>query len=160
MKIWIVMDSDWDNTRIVAAYATEAMAAEHVALMDGNIEEVEVRSVLHPDATDPIKQRERADEESKRKQQYQASLDLQERSAKQRAEVRPNPPHMSLCDCETFSTNRWLVNNHGYCGYCGGFVPEVYRKHMGENALQAEIDKLAIHNREKMRLIVANLTAP
>ena len=48
--------------RIVAAYHTERLAKEHVALMSGYIDEQEVRSALHADATDPAKQHERAAE--------------------------------------------------------------------------------------------------
>ena len=44
-------------------YPTGALAQEHVALMGGYIDEQEVRSALHPDATDPIKQQERAAEQ-------------------------------------------------------------------------------------------------
>ena len=63
-RVWIVTDFDCDNAlRIVAAYPTEPLAKEHVALMGGYIDEQEVRSALHADATDPIKQQERAAEQ-------------------------------------------------------------------------------------------------
>jgi hypothetical protein len=57
-RVWIVTDFDPDNAlRVVAAYPTEPLAKEHVALMGGYIDEQEVRSALHADATDPVKNR-------------------------------------------------------------------------------------------------------
>jgi hypothetical protein len=70
-RVWIVTDFDSDNAlRIVAVYPTEPLAKEHVALMGGYIDEQEVRSALHPDATDPIKQQERAAEQDAARKAY------------------------------------------------------------------------------------------
>ncbi len=160
MKIWIVSDSDYDNTWVVAVYPTEAMADEHVALMGGDAEEIEVSETLHPDAADPVKQAERTAAAEKERRDYEDHRASQEAQAELRRNTRPRPPHMRLCHCETFSTGRHFVNDHGYCGYCGGFIPEVFRQHMGEDALLKEIDKLAIHDREKMRQIVTTRSSP
>ena len=70
-RVWIVTDYDYDNAlRIVAAYPSEPLAQEHVALMGGYIEEQEVRSALHDDATNPIKQQERAAEQDAARKAY------------------------------------------------------------------------------------------
>src|SRR5688572_23208487 len=70
-RVWIVTDFDCDNAfRIVAGYATEPLANEHVALMGGYIDEQEIRSALHPDATDPVKQQERAAEQDAARKAY------------------------------------------------------------------------------------------
>jgi hypothetical protein len=70
-RVWILTDFDCDNAlRIVAAYPTEPLAKEHVALMGGYIDEQEVRSALHPDATDPVKQQERAAEHDAARKAY------------------------------------------------------------------------------------------
>jgi hypothetical protein len=70
-RVWIVTDFDCDNAlRIVAAYPTEPLAKEHVALMGGYIDEQEVRSALHADATDPVKQQERAAEHDAARKAY------------------------------------------------------------------------------------------
>jgi hypothetical protein len=157
MKIWLVSDRDYDNTWVVAAYPNEELASEHEHLMGGNIEEIEVRESLHPDATDPTKQAERNAEAEKARLAWERHQKSEEANAKARSEMRPIPPHMRLCHCETFSSSRDFVNDHGYCGYCGGFTPKVFREHMGIPAMHAEIDKLALHEREKMRKIVSLL---
>lgn len=156
MKIWIVLDHDYDNSWIVAAYPTAEMASEHERLMGGDVESVEVRDTLHPDATDPTKQVERAAEADKQRRDWEDSQARQEVDAKRRKETRPCPPRMRLCHCQTSSSDGWLVNEHGYCGYCGGFMSKIFREHMGDVALHAEIDKLTIHDREKMRKIVTS----
>lgn len=157
MKVWIVTDRDYDNRWTVAVYSTWALADEHVHLMGGDIEEVEVRDTIHPDAIDPVKQAERAAEAEKDRMQAEAYDQQWRYDQERRKEVRPNPPHMSLCHCKTFSKDDHFINAHGYCGFCGGFTPRVFRENMGEDALQTAIDKLAEHDRRKMREIVAAL---
>lgn len=155
MKMWVVLDHDYDNTWIVAAYPSQALADEHVALMEGYVEEVEVRDSLHPDVRDPKKVAEREAEAAKSRREWEA---YQKRSAADvaaRAAVRPNPPHMGLCHCETFSSTLRFRNDHGYCSYCGGWAPNVFAENMGVVALHREIDKLAAHDRNRMREIVA-----
>jgi hypothetical protein len=60
-KVWVVIDCDDGKPEFVAAvYLTEALANEHIALIGGFFEEVEVRATLHPDAIDPVKQAARS----------------------------------------------------------------------------------------------------
>ena len=159
MKVWIVLDNDYDNTWVVAVYSTESMASEHVALMGGYADEQNVRNVLHPDAVDPIKQKERADADEKWRLDNMLYRQRLEDNDQLVEAARPCPPHMMLCHCETFTSRtdpggiQWT--EHGYCRYCGGWSPTVFRDNMGEAALQAAIDELALHNREKMRQIVS-----
>jgi len=152
--VYVVSDHDYDSTWIVAAYPTETMAEEHVAAMGGYVEACEVRDALHPDVTDPKKVRERENEAAAAEREWRARERRDAAAAKARAEMRPRPPHMNLCHCETF-TNPRFRNAHGYCGYCGGFAPAVFREHMGEAALQEHIDRLELWKREKMRALCA-----
>ncbi len=161
MKLWIVLDHDYDNTWIVAAYPSAELAAEHERLMGGYIDEIEILETLHPDATDPAKQAERAAEADKRRHEYESYQARLAADAKWCSEVRPRSPHMGLCHCETFTgrgPNALIPwTEHGYCRYCGGWSPSVFRENMGDAAMRAEIDKLAIHDQEKMREIVSRL---
>lgn len=158
MKVWVITDRDYDSDWIVAVYPTEELAKEHVRLMGaGYVEECDVLENLHPEAADPAKQFERNAEAEKTRREWERRRAQDARDAKARSEVRPRPPHMSLCHCQTFSTTGRFINAHGYCGYCGGFVPEVFREHMGDHALHAEIDALDIWKREKMRAIIARV---
>lgn len=163
MIIWIVTERDYDASWIVAAYPTEALATEHVTLMGGIAESVEVRTGLHPDATNPVKQKERADENEKSRQEFERNQQHWKDRAQAVEACRPAPPHMSLCHCETFtsrtSTSGIKWTDHGYCSYCGGWSPPVFRKYMGEPALQDKINELDIWRREKMRAIVASVPA-
>jgi hypothetical protein len=95
-RVWIITDFDCDNAlRIVAAYPTEPLAREHVALMGGYTDEQEVRSALHPDATDPVKQQERAAEQDAARKAYlvDKSAFENERMAEERIlQRRSRPP--------------------------------------------------------------------
>jgi hypothetical protein len=95
-RVWIVTDFDCDNAlRIVAAYPTEPLAKEHVALMGGFIDEQEVRSALHADATDPVKQQERAAEQDAARRAYlidRSAFENERISSGRPSEARgPNP---------------------------------------------------------------------
>lgn len=159
-SVWAVLDADYDRSWIVAVYPTQALADSHVALMGGWVDEQLVRNDLHPDATDPTKQAERAAETAREKAKWQAYQEQSARDARLVREQQPHPPHMSLCHCQTFTSRSaptamisWT--GHGYCPYCGGWSPAVFRQQMGEDALHAAIDKLAEHDRVKMRAIVS-----
>ena len=90
-RVWIVMDFDCDNSlRIVAAYPTEILANEHIALMGGYIEKQEVRSALHPDASDPVKQEERAAELDAARKAY--LIDIRSINRKERSEKGDRKP--------------------------------------------------------------------
>ena len=96
MSVWIVTEFDCDNAlRIVAAYHTEPLAKEHVALMGGYIDEQEVRSALHADATDPVKQQERAAEQDAARRTYlvdRSAFENERISSARPSEARgPNP---------------------------------------------------------------------
>lgn len=155
MKVWVVSESDYDNAWVVAAYSSRKMADDHVAEMGGYVDEVDVRETLHPDVTDPENVAARLAEAEKwrRRNTIYQERDAADHAA--RLACRPNPPHMSLCHCETFSPDTQLRNDCGYCGYCGGWAPKVFSEHMGVEALHREIDKLAEHDRVKMRALVS-----
>jgi hypothetical protein len=94
--VWIVTDFDCDNAlRIVAAYPTEPLAKDHVALMGGYIDEQEVRSALHADAIDPVKQQERAAEQDAARRAYlvdRSAFENERISSARPSEARgPNP---------------------------------------------------------------------
>lgn len=161
MSVWAVLDSDYDLTSVSEVYSTEALAVRHVAELGGWMVECEVRDTPHPDIDDPVKQAERIAAQEKAVRRYQEDRAAeQEHAARRVAEVRPHD-RMSLCKCVTFSrSERRFINGHGYCSFCGGFEYEVFRQCNGEAALQAEIDKLAIHDREEMRQIVLSGGGP
>lgn len=156
MKVYIISDNECDEARIVATYLSPELAEQHVSLMGGDIHESEVLEALHHDATDPVKQQARTLLMEREKAQWDAYRQRQEIDAKRRAETRPHPPHMGLCSCQTFSP-RPIWNAHGYCSYCGGFAPEVFRKHMGDAALELKISELGIWEREKMLTLTRNV---
>lgn len=159
MKIWIVLNGDYDSDWPTAAYQTEALANEHASELGGWVSECDLLDALHPDATDPDKQRQRAAEMAAAKTEQERIRRIQEEQSRQRAEMKPRPPHINLCHCWTVQLpeqRRYtFLNEYGYCGYCGGFDPPVFLKLMGAPALLAEIDKLAIDDRERMRGLVA-----
>lgn len=151
-KVWVVMDADYDHSWIVAVYPNQGLADEHVALMGGHIHEADVLTSLHPDAIDPVKQRERAEEFQAARRQHEWHEQFRSQRAESADRARPHDK-MLLCHCETFSDGSFRTK-HGYCQYCGGWAPAVFRAHKGEEALQLQIDKLAEHDRNKMRKIV------
>lgn len=154
MIIWIVSERDYDHQWIVAVYPSEELAEAHVALMGGIIDREEIRSALHPDATSPAKQQERAAAAEANRRQQAAYEHYMQQNEQLAEAAQPTPPQMGLCHCETFSKSpMWTA--HGYCRYCGGWSPDVFRQHMGEAALQSAIHELAAHSREKMRQIIS-----
>jgi hypothetical protein len=156
VKVFVVTESDYDDTWIVAVYPTRELADEHERLMGGHVEESEVLEALHPDATDPAKQAEREAEARRCKEEWEQHLKEMEEAAERRAQVRPNPPRMGLCHCQTFSERPGQFwNAHGHCSYCGGFAPDVFRENMGDAALHLEIDRLDERRRVKMREILS-----
>lgn len=161
--VWIVMDhTGYESQEIVAVYQTKALAESHVAAMDGWIEEFNVLNVLHPDVTDPEKLQKREIEAARNRQERAARKASDEARNRLVQEQRPNPPHMRLCACETFTSKEvgslipWTA--HGYCAYCGGWAPRVFRQHMGENSIRSAIEYLAVHDRAKMRDITSKTT--
>jgi hypothetical protein len=64
MNVWVVMDGDYDGDWVVAVYATEELAKEHLRLAGELMNVVpralnyEVLTALHPDASDPAKLRD------------------------------------------------------------------------------------------------------
>lgn len=159
-SIWIVMDSDDDDTRVVAVYESQELAERHVSSMGGWCSAHDVMGEIHPDVTDPGKQAERAKISENARASYERSKIAAERNRRLVLDARPRPPHMSLCHCETFSSRTdGLINwtEHGYCSYCGGWAPAVFKREMGSEAMHEHIDKLAECDRLKMREIVQNI---
>jgi hypothetical protein len=63
MSVWCVMDGEYDGDWVVAVYATEELAREHMRLAEelmnaGCVVKHEVLTALHPDASDPAKLRD------------------------------------------------------------------------------------------------------
>lgn len=56
-----------------------------------------------------------------------------------------------LCHCRVFSnSDGYFITPNGYCRYCGGWTPEVFRLACGEQSLHEAIEELDIHRRTKM----------
>lgn len=155
MSIWIVLDTDDEMMDVSAIYSTKALAERHTQELGGWFVEGFIRDTAHPDIDDPIKQEKRRVVHDKLQQEFRDYRVDQQRRAIQIANVLPHD-RMGLCSCPTFSSaGRNFLNDHGYCSYCGKFEYTVFREYKGEGALQQEIDKLALWDREKMRRIVS-----
>jgi hypothetical protein len=153
VKVYVVVDTDeCGNTFVSAVYQNEEMAQAHEEEMGGFVSAEEIRDVLHPDVTDSALVASRANEAAKYRRQWQEYREHQERNHELRMAVKPSG-RMNLCSCATFSEDSYFINPHGYCSYCGGFTPEVFRAHLGEAALKAKIDELGIYYRIKMKAI-------
>lgn len=155
MKVWIVLDSDYDSTTVAAVYMTSALAEAHIAEMGGCLSEQDVLDFLHPDVTDPALIQRRLEAALKWRREFE-ERQRQEAWRQQQIEAARPSPRMNLCSCQTFYASPHFITEHGYCSYCGGFTPEVFREQLGEAALQTAIDKLEIHRRLKMREIVGS----
>lgn len=163
MRIWLVMDGDENGDWVVAAYSSEALARDHEDRIGHlHVVESEVLSALPDDvaAIDPVEaKRSREVESAEARRKYQEGLRTQaENAARIDAmtidSILSRGGRPSLCHCRTFSKDhRWITSN-GYCRFCGGWTPEVFRAALGEPALYSEIDKLALHHRIAMREMV------
>ncbi len=148
MTIWYVIE-DFDSC-VVSVYESEQLANEHVRRSGGFVYSAEVMSEVTVEdrsearAAEGAAARGRYEEERKRQQAAHAWT-----QAVTIATVR-NP---KLCHCRTFSKMDMLRTPNGYCTYCGGWTPEVFRVHCGEDALVKAIDLLAYHQREKMKVL-------
>lgn len=154
-QVWVVMDDE----NPVAVYRSESLADKHAQEMGCYVMPAHMLTELPADVTDPTKVVERA-EQAARKRRVEREHRQLEREQGELAlrttivDVLGRGGKPSLCHCDTFSISKdWLTDN-GYCRYCGGFTPEVFRLHCGEDALFDAIDLLAHHDRLKMREIV------
>jgi hypothetical protein len=154
--VWLVVQHEYDYTAIVAAYQSEEMARIHAREIEADVDSVELSSALPLDIADPAQQQERALQRDAKQAEARRNYEERERHQARQAEFRRNAKpepgdRISLCHCATFSRDRYFINEHGHCGYCGGYTPDVFRKQMGEQALISAIDTLEIHDRVKMR---------
>jgi hypothetical protein len=160
-KIWLVIEYDDDGETIRAAYSSKELAKEHARMGELQVKEMEVLSELLPEAVDtPDKARKRAIAKEAaamdaKNYRERVEADRQRQQEYSPAEEVAAGGGIRLCSCRTFSTDSNFVNPHGYCTYCGGTIPSVFRSLKGEAALQEEIDKLEEWKRIKMRQIVA-----
>ena len=152
-KLWIVMDGDGDSDWPVAAYSTEILANEHVKLIGGSTAEISLLDELNADAADPVRQREYVEQREKDRLFWARQTERQNQEAQFVEEIRPRPPHMGLCCCQTFSQEP-MWNAHGYCRYCGKWAPAVFKEHMGGAAMAKAIADLDKHGREAMQKII------
>jgi hypothetical protein len=149
MKIWLVEDGDYEQAAVVAAYDNEAAANLHAEMIGASVlPPVEVQPSVASDVPDnrvelareTHRQRQWYEEQARHSEQREVSIATMTLEGRDRG---------ILCTCRTFTEPRLTAN--GYCRYCGGFAPDVFRKYLGDAALIAEIDKLDIHGRTKMR---------
>lgn len=154
MKIWIVMDSDYDNSWPVAAYEVESLAKEHASELRMHVQEVEIQHSLPDEVTSPAKKQERAAADEQARENYRR---LEQRRQKEDEFVKSIRPDKSrrprLCCCATFSSSTHFITANGYCSYCGGFIHAVLRPIIGDAELIRQIDELEIHKRIKMKEI-------
>ena len=158
--IWLVIEYDYDSSYVRSAYTSESLARQHADEMGFHCESVELSKQLPVEVTDPaaiqarIEERERAIQELKREQE------IQKQQAIRRREITitdfGNP---GLCHCQVFSQDP-MWNEHGYCTYCGGFSPAVFRETRGEAKLVEYIAKLNEWDRKKMNDICFPANTP
>jgi hypothetical protein len=158
--LYLVMEYDYDDAQVIAAYASETLAQQHADEMDMAVVSVEVSDRLPDEVTDPAAKLKRQQEVEAAKAAYRERVKRSEQMRAAAASV--NAPDLlarggklSLCACRTFSVSNHFINEHGHCGYCGGFTPEVFKQHLGEKALHEAIDLLAYYDREKMQRLVS-----
>lgn len=156
MKIWQVWDCDYDGDWVVATYATEELARAHAETYGlSRVEEVDVLTALIPEAADPELQQQRAakraEESEQAQRRYQDQVERDRREAERIATLTIGEhARPSLCHCRTFSSDSRFISPHGYCRFCGGWEPSVFRAARGESELVSEINKLALHQRQAM----------
>lgn len=149
--IFRVWQSDYDNEWTEAVYLDEALAKQHADEIGGNYEQADVLLEIHPDVVDPDRVAARAAARDASAKQERKRQEEAARAAEYRRHYKPVPPFRVLCSCATFRGERdYFTNTHGYCSYCGGVSPGVFRSVMGDDALLAEIDKLELHRRKRM----------
>jgi hypothetical protein len=159
MTIWQVWDGDYDGDWVVATYDSEALALDHAETFGlSRVEAVEVASVLAHDAADVTlreerkRQREADAEKARRNYEEQKAREASDHEWRQSITI-DQMTRPGLCHCRTFSADQWFISPHGYCSYCGGWTPEVFRAARGETALAEAIALLDIHNRTDMLAI-------
>ncbi len=157
MKIWQVWDGDYDGDWVVATYDSEELARNHAETFGlSRVDDFDVLSELAPEAADTAlrdkRDRQREVELEKARRQNAERMEREKRDCEYRQAITIDQQHRpSLCHCRTFSSNSWFISTHGYCGYCGGWTPEVFRAALGDDALAAKINELDFHDRKKMR---------
>lgn len=147
--VWIVTRRDCEYSWIEAVYHMEELALAHVSLVGGEIEVAEVKTELDPEATSREKQKTYIEEKETNKRNFERRQSIEAAQFKLVQAMRPEPPHMSLCHCQTF-TERPMWTKHGYCLFCGGWSPPIFLRHMGSDAMYAKISDLGLHDRRKM----------
>lgn len=158
MKVWLVMDGDYDY-RVVAIYDNEAAANTHAENLGLFVDEAELLSEIASVAIDPVEIQKVKDEAKTQRRAYEENKRQAETSSQRIAQykledqlARGGKP--KLCCCQTFSPNRnWTPN--GYCSYCGGWEPQLFQRLCGNNALFEEIAKLEEYRRIAMRAVVS-----
>lgn len=145
-KIWLVMDGDGDWP--VAAYDNESLASHHAKEMGCHSTEVKVLTELPDEVTNPDAITKRAQAHTASMEEFRRTQAIREQQDIARRDYVPTVRN-GLCHCQVFS-HEPLWNVHGYCQYCGGTAPEVFRKLRGEEELAKAISLLDYHYRTRM----------
>lgn len=157
-KIYLVVEYDYDNKYITAAYSDEAIAKDHAQELDLDVEEVDVLASAPAEIVDPTQRRQRAELRAKEKEEGRRRYEEQQKESERthRYWVERNPePHngrLRLCSCEVFSAQEsYFINKHGGCRYCGCWKASVVERLCGRDALLLEINRLNEHYRGVMK---------
>lgn len=147
--IWYVMDADYDSSWVTAVYESEELANEHVRRSGGTVYSETVLS----EVTVEDRSAQRAAEAETSRAAFLEHREREERAHQRTLELVIDPSHrQKLCHCSVFSgSDGYFITPNGYCRYCGGWEPTVFRKHMGEPAFAEAISELDLHYRTRMR---------
>lgn len=148
MKVWIVEEVDYDNSYIVGVYSSAELAAEHHRRQGGHVSEYDIYDVV-------VVEDESAKMAAEAEKSHQGYLEQRAREASDHQRVLTyviDPTRrQKLCHCSVFSSDGYFITANGYCRYCGGWEPVVYRKHMGESVFAQAISELDLRHRTRMR---------
>lgn len=152
MTIWAVIYEEEDYSRIIAAYDSELVAQDHIERTgEGRIEAIDVLTALPHEVAliDPIVAKQTREAEARVRRGEYLAAQAKRREADARTEAMTIGDRARLCHCRTFSNQDFTTAN-GYCRYCGGWTPEVFRAKFGDAGLRAAIELLDYHDRTKM----------
>lgn len=155
--VFVVVEGDCDGQWPVVAYASRELADADVAECGGSVYELTVTETLRPEVVEANAKagRARTATEWRRTNEEHDRIRKQQEDGWAKQEPREG---MKVCACILFHTGTYsFVNTHGVCTFCGGVVFAKFRELWGEEALQRDIDKLALYQREQMRRMVAGL---
>lgn len=122
MTIHLVVKWDYDDSTLIAAYASKEDAERHATDLGYGVDQVELFDSYRPDA-EAVERHAREVERARLEYEDRKKYDqIRENEAVKIGELRPaDVPDKRLCLCRSFDSSGWLRLGNGYCQYCGGW---------------------------------------